>query len=104
MRLVYAGGHCHAPSCISLNLYRNDTGEVLCEQMPVYGTGNVSHDKYDEAGYIAIPPCLWGNDTGLRPSVLLPAGTPLRSIKKNRNTHIGHLGEMASWQMRGTFF
>ena len=26
---------------------------------------------------------------------------PLLSIKKNRNTHVGHYGEMASWQMRG---
>ena len=104
MRLIYAGGHCHAPACISLTLYRNDTGEVLCSQIPQYGKGNVDKDKYDEAGYILIPPCLWGNETGLNPSVLLPAGTPLLSIKRNRNTHIGHFGEMASWQMRGTFF
>ena len=33
--------------------------------------------------------------------VLLPAGVPLLSIKKNRNTYVGHYGEMASWQMRG---
>ena len=25
MRLIYAGGHCHAPSCVSIELYRNDT-------------------------------------------------------------------------------
>jgi hypothetical protein len=104
MRLIYAGGHCHAPSCISLVLHRNDTGEVLCEQIPVYGRGNISSDKYDESGYLALPPCLWGNDTGLNPSVLLPAGTPLLAIKKNHNTHMGHFGEMASWQMRGVYF
>ena len=63
MRLIYAGGHCHAPSCISMILYRNDTGEILCEQIPVYGQGDVVNNKYDEAGYILIPPCLWGNDT-----------------------------------------
>ncbi|KAH3737860.1 uncharacterized protein LOC127850309 [Dreissena polymorpha] len=107
MRLIYAGGHCHAPSCISLNLYRNDTGhemELLCSQMPVYGSGNVTHNKYDELGYLALPPCLWGNDKGLQPSVFLGPNTPLVSIKHNHNTNMGHYGEMASWQMRGTFF
>ena len=106
MRLVYAGGHCHAPSCISLELFRNDTGELelLCGQYPVYGQGNVSADKYDEAGYIALPPCLWGDEGDLDPTTLLPEGTPLVSIKRNRNTHLGHFGEMASWQMRGTSF
>ena len=106
MRLIYAGGHCHAPSCISLELFRNDTGklEIICGQYPVYGKGNVRHDKWDEAGYLTIPPCLWGDEGELEPSVFLPAGTPLVSIKRNRNTHMGHYGEMASWQMRGTKF
>ena len=128
MRLIYAGGHCHAPSCVSIELYRNDTGELLCRQLPVYGTGTT--DKWDQAGYLTLPPCLWGDDAGLEPSVrhlfrplsaqqlhtvahvriqpscrwlqvLLPAGVPLLSIKKNRNTYVGHYGEMASWQMRG---
>jgi len=71
-------------------------------------TGNVDEeqggDKYDEAGYIALPPCLWGDDPGLQPSVLLPPNTELVSIKKNKNTYMGHYGEMASWQMRGVFF
>ena len=51
MRLIYAGGHCHAPSCLGIWLYRNDPGhemELLCHQRTVYGKGNVSHDKYDE--------------------------------------------------------
>lgn len=107
IRLIYAGGHCHAPSCISMELYRNDTGhemELLCRQVPVYGQGNVTHNKFDETGYLALPPCLWGKDKGLNPSVLLPENTPLVSIKHNRNTHMGHYGEMASWQMRGTSF
>ena len=99
MRLIYAGGHCHAPSCVSIELYRNDTGELLCRQLPVYGTGTT--DKWDQAGYLTLPPCLWGDDAGLVPSLLLPAGVPLLSIKKNRNTYVGHYGEMASWQMRG---
>ena len=28
----------------------------------------------------------------------------LVSIKRNNNTHMGHFGEMASWQMRGVNF
>jgi len=107
MRLIYAGGHCHAPSCIGIWLYRNDPGhemELLCHQAPLYGQGNVTHDKYDEAGYVTLPPCLWGEDDGLHPSVLLPSNTQLVSIKKNVNTHTGHYGEMASWQMRGVSF
>jgi len=107
IRLIYAGGHCHAPACIGIWLYRNDPGhemELLCHQAPVYGKGNVQADKYDEAGYLALPPCLWGDDAGLHPSVLLPPNTPLVSIKKNVNTDMGHYGEMASWQMRGVNF
>lgn len=107
-RLLYAGGHCHAPACISIELYENRSGtpNLLCRQLPKYGNGNVEHDKFDEAGYLALPPCLW-SDTGgegLEASVWLPEGTPLISIKKNWNTHAGHFGEMASWQMRGVFF
>ena len=101
MSLIYAGGHCHAPSCLSITLYRNDTGEIICSQLPIYGNGDVKNDKYDEAGYVALPPCLWGSESGLDNPIALPFGTPLLSIKRNRNTHVGHFGEMASWQMRG---
>eukprot|EP00052_Salpingoeca_macrocollata_P033565 m.8803 g.8803 ORF g.8803 m.8803 type:complete len:472 (-) comp5299_c0_seq1:43-1458(-) len=104
-RLIYAGGHCHAPACISIELYENSTGtpRLLCRQLPLFGTGDVAHDRFDEAGYLALPPCLWGTaEEGLEPSVLLPANTPMFSIKRNRNTVLGHYGEMASWQMRGT--
>ena len=37
-------------------------------------------------------------------SVFLGPNTPMISIKKNRNTNMGHYGEMASWQMRGVNF
>ena len=37
VHLVYAGGHCHAPSCISMELYNADTGKLLCRHSPVYG-------------------------------------------------------------------
>jgi len=26
MKLIYAGGHCHAPACLGIWLYRNDPG------------------------------------------------------------------------------
>ena len=49
-RMIYAGGHCHAPSCISIELYRNDSGtpELLCRQTSQYGQGHVKADKFDE--------------------------------------------------------
>ena len=107
MRLLYAGAHCHAPSCLGMELYRNDTGhemELVCELAPKYGNGNVTHDKYAESGYIELPPCLWGDDEGLQPSFFIPKGAQMIATKVNNNTHVGHFGEMASWQMRGTPF
>lgn len=106
-RIVYAGGHCHAPACISIELYENSTGtpNLICRQLPVYGSGDVVNDKYDEAGYLALPPCLFSaQDKGLQPGFWIPENTPMFSIKKNRNTKMGHYGEMASWQMRGVNF
>ena len=131
MRLIYAGGHCHAPACIGIWLYRNDPGhemELLCHQAPMcvcllicvcynllvrasttshilpntrlfnsYGNGTGTNSvagMYDEAGYLSLPPCLWGDEPGLHPSVLLPPNTELVSIKKNWNTHRGHFGEV----------
>jgi len=98
IKLIYAGGHCHAPSCLSIELYNLDTGSLLCRQTPVWGTGVA--EKFDEAGYLLIPPCLWGDEEGLVPPELLTLDTYLLSVKRNNNTY-GHYGEMASWQMRG---
>ena len=57
-QMLYAGGHCHAPSCIDIELYRNDTGtpELLCRQASYYGQGHVDKDRFDEAGYVVLPP------------------------------------------------
>jgi len=100
VQLIYAGGHCHAPSCLSLELYNADTGQLICSQIPVFGQGVES--RFDEPGYISIPPCLWGYDQGLVPPTTIYMDTNLLSVKRNNNT-IGHYGEMASWQMRGVF-
>ncbi len=98
VHLIYAGPHCHAPSCLSMELYNADTGRLLCHVEPIYGT---SHDVYDEVGFLALPPCLWGDMAdGLEEPVLLPLNTTLLSIKRNNNT-LPHTGDMASWQMRG---
>ncbi|KAH8060774.1 hypothetical protein JL721_8991 [Aureococcus anophagefferens] len=90
--MIYAGGHCHAPACISIELYKNDTGtpELLCRQVSVYGEGDAA-DKFDE-------------DEGLEPPVFLGENTPMFSITHTWNTHVGHTGQMASWQMRGVPF
>eukprot|EP00511_Aplanochytrium_stocchinoi_P011099 CAMPEP_0204868148 /NCGR_PEP_ID=MMETSP1348-20121228/25541_1 /ASSEMBLY_ACC=CAM_ASM_000700 /TAXON_ID=215587 /ORGANISM="Aplanochytrium stocchinoi, Strain GSBS06" /LENGTH=914 /DNA_ID=CAMNT_0052020951 /DNA_START=597 /DNA_END=3341 /DNA_ORIENTATION=+ len=111
IRLLWANGHCHAPTCLDLELYRMDPGhemELLCRQVAVYGQGNLTHDRFDDAGYIYIPPCLWSlpgeEKEGLQVGILLPAGAELLSVKRNRNTYFGHYGEMASWQMRGVEF
>ena len=37
IKLIYAGGHCHAPSCISMELFHADTGKLLCAHYPTYG-------------------------------------------------------------------
>lgn len=64
-------GHCHAPSCLSMELYSADTGKLLCRHDPVYGkTHEVNltnffqfqqNQVHDELGYVTIPPCLWGS-------------------------------------------
>lgn len=100
MELIYAGPHCHAPTCLSMELYNDDTGELLCHVEPLRGKG---HGQYDEAGFLAIPPCLWSpSDDALLNPVFLSRNTTLLSIKRANNTY-RHTGEMASWQMRGVF-
>lgn len=99
LRLAYAGPHCHAPSCISMELYNDDTGELICGVNGILGSGN-SNQKFDEKGYIKLNPCVWGFDDGLLQPPILQWNTNLSSIKKNNNTY-AHYGEMASWQMRG---
>ena len=41
--------HCHAPTCKSMKMYRNDTGELICAEYPVYGgTGAIDNKDMDE--------------------------------------------------------
>eukprot|EP00730_Choanoeca_flexa_P014858 TRINITY_DN6649_c0_g2_i2.p1 TRINITY_DN6649_c0_g2~~TRINITY_DN6649_c0_g2_i2.p1 ORF type:complete len:719 (+),score=185.41 TRINITY_DN6649_c0_g2_i2:78-2234(+) len=99
INLIYVSGHCHAPSCLSMELYNADTGELICEVLPSYGKG--TGGRFDELDYVALAPCLFGSaDEGLNEPMFLNYDTNLMSIKRNNNTY-SHYGEMASWQMRG---
>jgi len=89
--------HCHAPTCLSMELYNADTGELICGVKPIHGTGS---ELFNEKDYINIPPCMWGDSEGLRKPPLLPLSTNLLAIKRCNNT-FGHIGEMGHWQMRG---
>lgn len=98
-KIVAAHFHCHAPTCLSVALYNNDTGDLICVERPIYGgTGEVQTPKFDEPGYILQPPCLWGEEQyGLEPPVLV-GGTTLHAVKTS-NATFGHHGEMAWMQV-----
>ena len=101
--LVYASGHCHAPACLKMELWNGDTGELICRQTPHFGSSAAATaaEPYDEKGYVAIPPCLYGPaGEGLLPPHYLSYDTNLTFVKWNNNTY-GHYGEMDMWQMRG---
>jgi len=90
--------HCHAPTCLSVSTYNNDTGELLCESKPIYGgTGGYVSDRnktYDEPGYIATNPCIWGREEdGLAPPPVMN-GVTVKVVAVTNTTH-GHHGEMA---------
>ena len=89
--------HCHAPTCLRVDLYNNDTGELICRAEPVYGgTGGYVADvpAFDEAGYIGTPPCMWGSPNhGLKPPPLMN-GVTIHVVATTNNTY-GHHGEMA---------
>lgn len=86
--------HCHAPTCLAMEIVNNKTGELLCRQEPIYGgTGKIDLAKYDEPGYILQPPCLWGDGPGLGPMPLASGVT--FTIKATTNSTYGHHGEMA---------
>ena len=73
-------------------VYDNSTGKLLCEERAVYGQG--SGGKFDEAGYVSVPPCVWGAEKyGLEPPPDV-SKMVLRVVKRANATH-GHHGEMA---------
>ena len=119
IKLIYAGPHCHAQACLSMELYNADTGKLLCHVEPIRGGGRNINDNsegieeqqnYNEEGFIAIPPCLWSehnnnnssssSSSSLSQPDFLSLNTTLMSLKRANST-FPHTGEMASWQMRG---
>ena len=85
--------HCHAPSCIREELWNADTNELICGVSAQYGKGiNV----FNESDYVAIPPCIWGNQTGLQTPPSLKPDTKIRAVKYFNNSW-RHLGQMAQW-------
>lgn len=100
MHFVGAHYHCHAPTCLKMEIFNNETGELLCREEPYHGQGadTTGGDRFDETGYIGQRICLWGNSTyGLEkpPKV---SGVPL-FIRAVTNSTYGHHGEMALPQM-----
>jgi len=95
MHLVAVHHHCHAPTCLKMEIWNNDTGKLLCRQQPVYGgTHLIAEKRFDEQGYIATPPCLWGSpEHGLEPPPLM-SGVTIKVVALTNSTYAHH-GEMA---------
>eukprot|EP00040_Diaphanoeca_grandis_P032470 m.196795 g.196795 ORF g.196795 m.196795 type:complete len:870 (+) comp32636_c0_seq1:40-2649(+) len=90
--------HCHAPSCIREEFWNADTGEIICNVTAKYGNEmyGSTNNTFNEANYVAIPPCIFGNQTGLQfPFTVTPA-TKITAIKYLNNS-FRHLGQMAQW-------
>ena len=48
LKLVMTGGHCHAPACISIELFNDGTGELICQKEAVYGETNQARDLFND--------------------------------------------------------
>ena len=48
MHFVAAHYHCHAPTCLSLEIrYDNETGPLICKESPYHGSGFLlAHDAH----------------------------------------------------------
>ena len=90
--------HCHAPSCIREELWNEDTGKILCGVTALYGDEKYGslNIPFNEQGYVAIPPCIFGYESGLQEPYVLSVNTKIRAIKYFNNTY-RHLGQMAQW-------
>lgn len=90
--------HYHAPSAIREELWNADTGEIICNSTARYGNSKYGSTSavFNEANYIAIGPCLYGNQTGLQTPFSIHPSTNLKAVKYFNNT-FRHLGQMAQW-------
>ena len=48
VELIMAGAHCHAPACLSLELYNEDTGQLICRNDAIYGSSEQVYDCDNE--------------------------------------------------------
>lgn len=85
--------HCHAPNCIREELWNADTNTLICSSAARYGNAAL---PFDEAGYVAMTPCLWGDQDGLSTPVIIGPETNLTAVKYFNNT-FRHVGQMAQW-------
>merc|ERR1712137_1200365 len=93
------GGHCHAPACLSIEMFNRDTGQLICRITPIMGTADV---PLNEESYLWLPPCVWGPEDGLEPSPILSLETNLTLVKRTNSTYY-HTGVMAIFQGRGFY-
>ena len=109
---IVAHMHCHAPTCLSMAIYNNRTGEPICMERATYGGSNATAQGRDNAaaldrpsmnepGFVAVPPCVWGENNEYNGELARPpalAGVPLKMVKRCNATY-GHHGEMAHGQI-----
>merc|ERR1712232_1262565 len=90
--------HMHAPSGVREEIWNADTGEILCNVTAKYGSLSYgpTSQVFNEANYIAIDPCIFGNQPGLQKPWQLSPDTRITAIKYFNNT-FRHLGQMAQW-------
>jgi len=94
LELVHAWGHQHV-GALGMELYNEQTGQLLCRTKPLYGRGNVAGD---EAGFlVGIPPCVWGPPP-LPPPPRIRRGDLLRTVARYNSTVPRH-GVMSLWLM-----
>jgi len=87
--LVYAVGHLHVGG-LSLDLYDDETGELICHSVPKYGTGE---EAGDEKGYlVGMSSCTFD------PPLRMTKETVVRTVARYNNT-INRHGVMALWLM-----
>jgi hypothetical protein len=90
--------HMHAPSAIRQEYWNADTDQIICNATADYGdekNGDVT-SIFNEANYVAIPPCIFGFQPGLEFPKNLSFGTNIVAHKYINNT-FRHLGQMAQW-------
>ena len=96
--------HCHAPSCIREELWDADRHILLCSVTARYGNTRYGPTSkvFNEKNYVALPPCVFGDQPGLQPPFTLSPLTNLTAIKYFNNTY-RHLGQMAQWTGLATY-